>query len=96
MTAIKSRVSVALDDTDIPRHISHLRRVPEKKAENNLAEMVVDFDEEPDENILEMVEEAAEVEENVENISITRYPMRYKTSQQRFRMTEKIEPAYKN
>ena len=105
VTAIKSSVSVALDDTDIPRHISHLRRVPEKKAGNDLAEMVVDFDEAPDdlaemvvdfdeapapdENISEIVEEATEVEENVENISIPRYP-------KRFGMTEKIEPAYKN
>ena len=91
VTAIKSSVSVALDDTDIPRHISHLRRVPEKKAGNDLAEMVVDFDEAPDENILEIVEEATEVEENVENISIPRYPMRDRTLQQHFGMSEKID-----
>ena len=84
VTSIKSSVSVALGDSDIPRHVSFLRRVPVPPAattEHFLEDAAgggSDSDEpEPDED------------------QPARYPSRQRPIQQRFGMAEVSDPIYR-
>lgn len=80
VTDIKSSVSVALNGSDIPRHVSHIRRVPVSRA---VAEYfsgdAADDEEDP----------MAETEQ-----SVTRYPVRDRIAPQRYGMDDAAEPLY--
>jgi hypothetical protein len=89
---VKSSVSVSLDGLDIPRHVSHMRRVPVPRAAAEPArdDIAVDDDEDDDDHHDDGDVGPTEVTENPGE----RYPRRDRSVPPRFGMEDKSEPVY--
>ena len=84
VTEIRSSVSVALDGLDIPRHVSHIRRVPVPCGAGAEQPLAGDTDDELD-----------DVEDGVGGQQAARYPLRQRVTQQRYGMADVTEPIYR-
>ena len=82
VSGILSSVSVTLDGADIPRHVSHLRRVPVPDAAAAVKQPLFVVDEDDDDG---------NVGDNGDEV---RYPVRARTVPQRYGLTEATEPNY--
>ena len=88
VTGVKSNVSITLDGSDVPRHVSHVRRVPVPQAAVAEQPRVVDdVDEEEEEGNADVIGNCGR--------QATRYPLRSRVVQQRYGMERARDPIYR-